>query len=72
MKARRSRPFLIAAICAVWIVGCGQATTTTGVEGSNASAKQSWYTPLSPALQDALRQRALYQTELSESDETES
>jgi len=72
MKARRSHPFLLATICAAWIVACGQTTTTTGVEGSNASAKQGWYTPLPPALQDELRQRALYQTELSETDETES
>ena len=72
MRPLRLQSFLLAAIGVLALASCGKSATSSGVEGTNAAAKQSWYTPLSPALQDELRQRALSQTELSESDETES
>ena len=66
------RVLLLATFCAALMTGCGEGPKSTGVEGTNVAGKQAWYTPLSPATQDELRQRALYQTELSESDETSS
>jgi len=68
MRPLRTSLFLPAMIGAALVAGCGEATKSSGVEGTNASAKQSWYTPLSPAIQDELRQRALHQTELQQTE----
>jgi len=57
MKREWSFRFLLAMSLIALLGSCSKPAATSDADGTNAAQKQAWVTPLSPAVEDALRDR---------------